>query len=252
MKPKKEQLEAYKEMAKSSPDSMKAMIEANLKATCDKYAGHEDRLDDCIKYLTDCAREILDGKNGDVADEVCFRICRDYFNDELWNVEEVKTKAEAAKIESKIQQAKFKKEKAAQAVKDAKAQEAKAKKEVKKAEKESSEFHRKEKQKYMEAMAKKATQDFEKEQLDKERERLEKLKEKYGLNAAEPAKKEPKKTKFPTCRVCGREVINVYYYGMCLECYEKRPMQAENVAPAQGAKIQPEPDQLDFFKAMGC
>lgn len=30
MRPTKEQLEAYKEMAKTSPDSMKAMIEANL------------------------------------------------------------------------------------------------------------------------------------------------------------------------------------------------------------------------------
>lgn len=250
MKPNKDQIEAYKEMAKTSPDSMKAKIDANLKATCDKYAGHEDKLDDCIAYLTDCAREILDSKSGDVPDEVCYRICRDYFNDELWNVEEVKTKAKAAKIESKIQQAKFKKEKAAQAVKDAKEQMAKAKKEVKKAEKESSEFHRKEERKYMEDMAKKAIQDIEKEQLDKERERLEKLKEKHGLKAAEPPKKEPEAKKFPTCRVCGREVINVYKEGMCLDCYYKRPMQAEKT-PAQTAQIQPEPGQLDFFEAMG-
>ena len=102
MKPTKEQIEAYKEMAKTSPDSMKAMIEANLKATCDKFAGHEDRLDDCIEYLTDCAREILNSKSGDVPDEVCFRICRDYFNDELWNVEEVKTKAEAALLTASV------------------------------------------------------------------------------------------------------------------------------------------------------
>jgi hypothetical protein len=250
MKPTKEQIEAYKEMAKTSPDSMRAMIEANLKATCDKYAGHEDRLDDCIDYLTECAKEILDHKNGEVDNETCYRICRDYFNDELWNVEEVKTKAEAAKIESKIQQAKFKKEKAAQAVKDAKAQMANAKKEVKKAEKESSEFHRKEERKYMEAMAKKVTQDFENEQLDKERERLEKLKEKHGLKAAEPPKKEPEAKKFPTCRVCGREVINVYKDGMCVECYYKRPMQAEKT-PAQTAQIQPEQGQLDLFAAMG-
>lgn len=247
MKPNKDQIEAYKEMAKNSPDSMKAKIEANLKATCDKYAGHEDRLNDCIDYLTDCAREILNSKSGDVPDEVCYRICRDYFNDELWNVEEVKTKAKAAKIESKIQQAKFKKEKAAQAVKDAKEQMAKAKKEVKKAEKESSEFHRKEERKYM---ANKAIQDIEKEQLDKERERLEKIKEKHGLNTAEPPKKEPEEKKFPTCRVCGREVINVYKEGMCLDCYYKRPMQAEKT-PAQTAHIQPEPGQLDFFEAMG-
>ena len=44
MKPSKEAIEAYKEMAKASPASMKTMIEENLKATCDKYAGHEDRL----------------------------------------------------------------------------------------------------------------------------------------------------------------------------------------------------------------
>lgn len=88
MRPTKEQLEAYKEMAKTSPDSMKAMIEANLKATCDKYAGHEDRLDDCIDYLTKCAKEILDHKNGEVDNETCYRICRDYFNDELWAKED--------------------------------------------------------------------------------------------------------------------------------------------------------------------
>jgi len=228
MKPNKEQIEAYKEMAKTSPDSMKAMIEANLKATCDKFAGHEDRLDDCIDYLTACAKEILGNKNGEVDNETCYRICRDYFNDELWNVEEVKTKAEAAKIESKIQQAKFKKGKADQAVKDAKAQVAKAKKEVKKAEKESSEFYRKEKRKYMEAMAK----------------------EPAPAPAAEPAKKEPENTKFPTCRVCGREVINVYKEGMCLDCYYKRPMQAEKTT-AQTAQIQPEQGQLDLFAGMG-
>lgn len=247
MKPTEEQLEAYKAMAKESAGAdMESQIRENLQKTCDKFPGNEDKLDRCLEYLNDCAREILGNKSGDVPDEVCYRICRDYFNDELWNVEEVKTKAEAAKIESKIQQAKFKKEKAAQAVKDAKAQEAKAKKEVKKAEKESSEFHRKEERKYMEAMAKKVTQDFEKEQLDKERERLEKLKEKHGLKAAEPPKKEPEAKKFPTCRVCGREVINVYKDGMCVECYDKRPMQAEKTA-----QIQPVPGQLDLFAAMG-
>lgn len=226
MKPNKEQLEAYKAMAKASPDSMKAKIRAHLETNCPKFAGNEDRLDDCLDYLTDCAREILNSKSGEVADEVCYRICRDYFNDELWNVEEVKTKAEAAKIESKIQQAKFKKEKAAQAVKDAKAQMAKAKKEVKKAEKESSKFHRKEERKYMEAMAK----------------------EPAPAPAPAPVQvvPAPVQPKFPTCRVCGREVINVYKDGMCVECYDKRPMQAEKTA-----QIQPVPGQLDFLAAMG-
>ena len=207
MKPTKKQIEAYKEMAKTSPDSMKAMIEANLKATCDKFAGHEDRLDDCIDYLTKCAREILDHKNGEVDNETCYRICRDYFNDEIW-------------------------------AKDDEEKAAKKKKAPKKAAKKT------------EPKAKKVTQDFEKEQLDKERERLEKLKEKHGLNAAEPPKKEPEAKKFPTCRVCGREVINVYKEGMCLDCYYKRPMQAEKT-PAQTAQIQPEQGQLDLFAGMG-
>jgi len=218
MKPTKEQIEAYKEMAKTSPDSMKAMIEANLKATCDKFAGHEDRLDDCIDYLTECAREILDHKNGEVDNETSYRICRDYFNDELWKKED----------EEKLAKERTRKEAAEKAKK--KAEKLAPKKSASK--------------------AKKVTQDFEKEQLDKERERLEKLKEKHGLKAAEPPKKEPEAKKFPTCRVCGREVINVYKEGMCLDCYYKRPMQAEKT-PAQTAQIQPEQGQLDLFASMG-
>ena len=97
MKPNDETIEAYKKMAKeSSGADMKAQIQENLSMTCDKFAGNEDKLDRCIRYLTDCAREILDNKNGDVPDEVCFRICRDYFNDEIWkkeDEEEAKKKA---------------------------------------------------------------------------------------------------------------------------------------------------------------
>lgn len=209
MKPTKEQIEAYKEMAKTSPDSMKAMIEENLKATCDKYAGHEDRLDDCIDYLTECAREILGSKSGEVSNETCFRICRDYFNDEIWKKEDEEKEAKKAE------------KKAAQTVKKTKKPE-----------------------------PKKTAAQVEKEALEKENERIEKLKEKHGLKAAEPPKKEPEAKKFPTCRVCGREVINVYKDGMCLDCYYKRPMQAEKT-PAQNTQIQPEPGQLDFFAAMG-
>ena len=96
MTPKKELLETYKQMAKDSDfPSMEDKIRENLQRTCDKFAGNEDRLDDCIEYLTDCAREILDSKSGDVPDEVCYRICRDYFNDELWKEEEP-VKAEPA------------------------------------------------------------------------------------------------------------------------------------------------------------
>ena len=97
MKPTNEQLEAYKAMAAASPDSMKAKIEANLRATCDKFPGHEDRLEDCMEYLTECAREILNGKNGEVDDDTCYRICRDYFNDEIWAKED-EAKADKEKL----------------------------------------------------------------------------------------------------------------------------------------------------------
>ena len=93
MKPKQEQIKEYRKMAKSSPNSMAAKIRSVLEKTCDKFAGHEDRLGDCIAYLTECAREILNGKNGEVDDETCYRICRDYFNDELWREDEKPAKA---------------------------------------------------------------------------------------------------------------------------------------------------------------
>lgn len=92
-------IEAYKAMAKDSEcPSMETQIRENLERTCDKFAGNEDKFDRCISYLEECASEILEGKNGDVPDEVCFRICRDYFNDEIWkkeDEEEARKKAEA-------------------------------------------------------------------------------------------------------------------------------------------------------------
>jgi len=209
---KDELLEQYKAMAKHG--TMEERIDAHLKANCEKY--DPKKLKDCVKHLVDVARKILDGKNGEVPDEVCFKICRDYFNDEMWAKED---EEKAAKEEKRMELA-----------------------EKKKAPKKAA--------KKTEPKAKKVTQDFEKEQLDKERERLEKLKEKHGLKAAEPPKKVPEAKKFPTCRVCGREVINVYKEGMCLDCYYKRPMQAEKT-PAQTAQIQPEQGQLDLFAAMG-
>ena len=94
-------IEAYKAMTKEQGcASMKEQIQENLERTCDKFAGNEDKLDRCISYLEDCASQILDGKSGDVPDEICFRICRDYFNDEIWKVEDeeaAQAKAEAEK-----------------------------------------------------------------------------------------------------------------------------------------------------------
>ena len=96
---KQEQIAAYREMAKNAGEnSMEAQIRANLEATSDKFAGNEDKFDRCIEYLTDCAREILNSENGEIPDEVCFRICRDYFNDEIWKAEDMKPTAEAQTV----------------------------------------------------------------------------------------------------------------------------------------------------------
>ena len=98
-----EQIAAYREMAKNAGEnSMEAQIRANLEATCDKFAGNEDKFDRCMDFLVKCANEILEGKNGDIPDEVCFRICRDYFNDEIWKAEdEERAKAKAEKESKK-------------------------------------------------------------------------------------------------------------------------------------------------------
>lgn len=204
-----ETIEAYKAMAKDSEcPSMETQIRENLERTCDKFAGNEDKFERCLSYLKECAKEILEGKNGDVPDEVCYRICRDYFNDEIWKQEDAEKAERDAKTKAK--------KKAAEAKKKA-SEEKKAAAEARKAE-----IARKK----AEALAKK--------------------------KAEEEAKKaEPEKEKFPTCRVCGKEFINLYKDGMCADCYEKKTMQAEKSDTAHAAKIQPEPGQLDFFAAMG-
>lgn len=104
-----EQIAAYREMAKNaSENSMEAQIRANLESTCDKFAGNEDKFDRCMSFLVLCANEILEGENGDIPDEVCFRICRDYFNDEIWKAED---EEEARKKAEEEERAKAKAEK---------------------------------------------------------------------------------------------------------------------------------------------
>lgn len=103
-----EQIAAYREMAKNvSENSMEAQIRANLESTCDKFAGNEDKFDRCIDFLKKVCLEMLGGEDaaegdenrnckklsGEIPDEVCFRICRDYFNDEIWKAEDEEKKA---------------------------------------------------------------------------------------------------------------------------------------------------------------
>ena len=109
-----EQIAAYREMAKNaSENSMEAQIRANLESTCDKFAGNEDKFDRCIDFLKKVCLEMLGGEDaaegdenrickklsGEIPDEVCFRICRDYFNDEIWKAEEEERAKEKEKDE---------------------------------------------------------------------------------------------------------------------------------------------------------
>ena len=128
-------IEAYKAMAKDSEcPSMETQIRENLERTCDKFAGNEDKFDRCLSYLEDCASQILDGKNGDVPDEVCYRICRDYFNDEIWKKEDEEEAREKAEAEERARLAAEKKAKAGKG-KKAKNKAEKAKTEEEKASK---------------------------------------------------------------------------------------------------------------------
>lgn len=93
MKPTKEKLKEYAAISKKSNRNMKDCVKAHLVANCLKFAGHEDKFDECIEYVAECAREILNGKNGEVADDACYKMARDYFNDELWRNDEKPAKA---------------------------------------------------------------------------------------------------------------------------------------------------------------
>jgi hypothetical protein len=120
-----EKIAAYREMAKNaSENSMEDQIRANLESTCDKFAGNEDKFDRCMVFLKEVCLEMLGGKDaaegdengnyktlsGDIPDEVCFRICRDYFNDEIWKAEDEENERKKAE-EERLAKEKAEKEK---------------------------------------------------------------------------------------------------------------------------------------------
>lgn len=122
-----EQIAAYREMAKNaSENSMEAQIRANLESTCDKFAGNEDKFDRCMAFLKKVCLEMLGGEDaaegdenmnckilsGEIPDEVCFRICRDYFNDEIWKAEDEENERKKAE-EERLAKEKAEKEKKA-------------------------------------------------------------------------------------------------------------------------------------------
>lgn len=122
-----EQIAAYREMAKNaSENSMEAQIRANLEATCDKFAGNEDKFDRCIDFLKKVCLEMLGGEDaaegdenmnckklsGEIPDEVCFRICRDYFNDEIWKAEDEENERKKSEEERRAKEKAEKEKKA--------------------------------------------------------------------------------------------------------------------------------------------
>lgn len=124
-----EQIAAYREMAKNaSENSMEAQIMANLESTCDKFAGNEDKFDRCMVFLKNVCLEMLGGEDaaegvedgnfktlsGDIPDEVCFRICRDYFNDEIWKAEDEEKARKEAEEERRAKEKAEKEKKASE------------------------------------------------------------------------------------------------------------------------------------------
>jgi hypothetical protein len=122
---KQEQIAAYREMAKNaSANGMEAQIRANLESTCDKFAGNEDKFDRCMEFLKKVCLEMLGGEDaaegnenrnckklsGEIPDDVCFRICRDYFNDEIWKAEDEENERKKAE-EERLAKEKAEKEK---------------------------------------------------------------------------------------------------------------------------------------------
>ena len=122
-----EQIAAYREMAKNaSENSMEAQIRANLESTCDKFAGNEDKFDRCMVFLKNVCLEMLGGEDaaegdenrnckklsGEIPDEVCFRICRDYFNDEIWKAEDEENERKKAEEERRAKEKAEKEKKA--------------------------------------------------------------------------------------------------------------------------------------------
>ena len=122
-----EQIAAYREMAKNaSENSMEAQIRANLEAICDKFAGNEDKFERCMVFLKKVCLEMLGGEDaaegdenrnckklsGEIPDEVCFRICRDYFNDEIWKAEDEENERKKAEEERRAKEKAEKEKKA--------------------------------------------------------------------------------------------------------------------------------------------
>lgn len=109
MKPDKQAIIAYKAMMESSI-GMEEKCKDYLTKHCTKF--NPELMERCMKYLTECAKAILNSTSGEVPDDVCYTICMDYFNDQIWKLED-KEKAEkdAKEAEKKRKQEQIAKDK---------------------------------------------------------------------------------------------------------------------------------------------
>lgn len=99
---KKKMIENYKAMAKNSQRDMKTCIKKYLEDLAVKdelFRAKYDasKFEGCIRFVTECAKAIISGKYGEVADDVCYRIARDYFNDEVWKEDDKSKKKPSTK-----------------------------------------------------------------------------------------------------------------------------------------------------------
>lgn len=112
MKPDNQAIIAYKAMVESAI-GMEEKCKDYLQKHCTKF--NPELMERCMKYLTECAKAILESKSGEVPDDVCYTICMDYFNDEIWKAEDKeqaeKDKKDAEKKRRQEQLAKDKKTK---------------------------------------------------------------------------------------------------------------------------------------------
>ena len=110
MKPSNEMLEAYKSMMTSAPATMQEIIKAHLVSNCIKY--DEKLFDRCFAHLQETVMEMLGGQeaavdntlSGAVPADTVFRICRDYYDDEIWKKEDEEAAKEKAEQEKRAEE----------------------------------------------------------------------------------------------------------------------------------------------------
>lgn len=96
-------IEQYNQMfLESAEPTMEEQVRAHLKAEAERDPLFAEKLDfdkipDCMRFINECAQQLLKGQSGDVPDEICYKMARDFFNDRLWEEEETQEEKPAEK-----------------------------------------------------------------------------------------------------------------------------------------------------------